>query len=138
MKLHAAIRGFLLDWELHNHAASTLRLYRSDLGVFARWMAGEGVTDVEEVTIAHLRAFMLHTQQRPADAVNPLKRANTDGRKLATATLQAYVKVIKVLFHWLVATATTPSCPAKEEATTKRPTRTISPPPGHSGAVTCR
>ncbi len=61
MKIEAAIEGFLMDWELRNRSAATLRLYRSCLGVFGRWLAGEGVHDAEEVTIAHLRAFMLHT-----------------------------------------------------------------------------
>lgn len=61
MKLEAAIKGFLMDWELRGRSDKTLGLYRSTLLVFARWLAGEGVTDVEEVSIAHLRAFMLHT-----------------------------------------------------------------------------
>ena len=54
------------------------------------------------MTIAHLRAFMPHTQQRPADAINPHKRPAADGRPVSAATLQSYVKSIKVLFHWLV------------------------------------
>jgi integrase/recombinase XerD len=103
MKVSEAIKGFLMDWELREHSPSTLKLYRSCLGVVARWLEDEqGVTMVEEVTIAHLRAFMLHTQQRPADAVNPTKRPAANGRTLTTASLQSYVKSIKVLFHWLV------------------------------------
>ncbi len=102
MKIEAAIEGFLMDWELRNRSAATLRLYRSCLGVFGRWLAGEGVHDAEEMTIAHLRAFMLHTQQRPADAVNPKKVPRRDGAKLSTASLVSYVKAIKVLCKWLV------------------------------------
>jgi integrase/recombinase XerD len=102
MKLEAAIKGFLMDWELRGRSEKTLGLYRSTLLVFARWLAGEVVQDVEEVTIAHLRAFMLHTQTRPADSVNPKKQPAADGRTLSTSALQAYVKSIKVLFHWLV------------------------------------
>src|SRR5690242_8796683 len=98
MKLDAAIKGFLMDWELRNHSPNTLRLYRSNLGVFARWLEGEGVTEAEDVTIAHLRAFMLHTQQRTPDIVNPRKPPRADGSTLSTATLQGYVKTIKVLF----------------------------------------
>jgi hypothetical protein len=68
------------------------------LGVLQRWLVAAGVVDVEAVTISHLRAFMLYTQQRPADVVNPSKRPAEDGRTLNTATLQAYVKAIKVFF----------------------------------------
>src|SRR5579862_4302010 len=99
MKLEAAIKGFLMDWELRGRSDKTLV---STLLVFARWLAGEGIQDVEEVTIAHLRAFMVHTQTRPADSVNPKKHPAADGRKLSTSSLQGYVKSIKVLFHWLV------------------------------------
>src|SRR5262249_39326549 len=103
MKIEAAIKGFLMDWELRQHSPNTLRLYRSNLRTLARWLEEEqGVREVEEVTIAHLRAFMLHTQQRPADASHPHKRPAADGRPVSTATLQSYVKSIKVLFHWLV------------------------------------
>src|SRR5690348_6451317 len=102
MKLQAAIQGFLMDWELRNHSPNTLRLYRSCLGVFARWLEGEGITEAEDITVAHLRAFMLHTQQRTADSVNPKKPTRADGGTLSTASLQSYVKSIKVLFRWLV------------------------------------
>jgi site-specific recombinase XerD len=102
MQVSEAIEGFLMDWELREHSPNTLRLYRSCLTVFARWLEEQGITEVEDVTVAHLRAFMLHTQQRPADAVNPKKRPDADGRRLSTASLQSYVKSIKVLFRWLV------------------------------------
>lgn len=122
MKIQAAIDGFLLDWELRNHSPATLRLYRSCLGIFARWLAeeGGGITEAEEVTIANLRAFMLHTQQRPADAPHPRKGPRPDGARLSTATLVSYVKAIKVLFHWLV----------EEEVISKNPALRLTKPSG--------
>jgi integrase/recombinase XerD len=101
MKIQAAILGFLMDWELRNRSPKTLGLYRSCLGVFARWLEGEGVTEAEDVTVAQLRTFMLHTQQRAADSVNPNKPTRPDGATVSIATLQSYVKSIKVLFRWL-------------------------------------
>ena len=55
---------------------------------------------MEEVTIHHLRAFMLHTQihQPPADAENPTKHADPNGSRPSTAALQTYAKAIKVFF----------------------------------------
>src|SRR5262249_31492104 len=62
----------------------------------------QGVTRAEDVTVAHLRAFLLETQQRPAGSVNPRRPPVLDGHPPTPATLQGYVKVIKLLFKWLV------------------------------------
>src|SRR5215469_10015682 len=63
---------------------------------------------------------MLHTQQRPVDAVNPTKHAHPDGPRPSTATLQTYVKAIKVFFHWLV----------EEEAVARNPALRLQKPNG--------
>jgi site-specific recombinase XerD len=102
MKVEAAIKGFLMDWELRGRSSATLRLYRSCLMVLARWLADQGVTSVEDVTITHLRAFILETQQRPAGSINPRRPQSLDGHTPTAATLQSYVKAIKLLFAWLV------------------------------------
>ncbi len=102
MKLQAAIQGFLMDWELRNHSPNTLRTYRSQLRVVARWLEEQGVTDVEDVTITHLRAFLVHTQQRPASSINPRRPSEASGQTPTVATMQGYVKAIKVLFGWLL------------------------------------
>ncbi len=64
MKLQAAIRGFLMDWELRGRSAKTLQLYRSCLMVLARWLEGQGVTTVEEVTVTHLRTCAALSSRR--------------------------------------------------------------------------
>ena len=53
---------------------------------------------MEDVTVAHLREFLVHTQQRPASSVNPRRPGELDGHTPSTATMQGYVKAIKVLF----------------------------------------
>src|SRR5258708_4566499 len=120
MKLEAAIKGFLLDWQLRNRSAKTLYTYGSCLGIVGNWLAEQGLEDVEEVTIHHLRAFLLHTSQRPAGSVNPRRPANKDGKPPSVATLQGYVKVIKVWFHWLV----------DEEVIGKNPAQRLEKPQG--------
>lgn len=91
-----------MDWELRGRSQATLRLYRSSLMVLARWLEDQGVSDVGNVTIAHLRAFILETQQRPAGSVNPRRPPASDGHSPTPPTLQSYVKAIKLLFKWLV------------------------------------
>ncbi len=120
MKIQAAIQGFLMDWELRNHSPNTLRTYRSQLQVVGRWLEEQGVTDVEDVTISHLRAFLIYTQQRPASSINPRRPAELDGRRLTTATMQGYVKAMKVLFGWL----------AEEEVIARSPAARLQKPSG--------
>jgi site-specific recombinase XerD len=102
MTVEAAIRGFLMDWELRGRSPATVRLYRSCLMVLARWLEDQGVAEADTVTITHLRAFILETQQRPAGSINPRRPQAADGRTPTPATLQSYVKAIKLLFRWLV------------------------------------
>lgn len=121
MKVQAAIQGFLMDWELRNHSPNTLRTYRSQLRVVGRWLEEQqGVADVEDVTITHLRAFLVHTQQRPASSINPRRPGELDGRTPTTATMQGYVKAIKLLFGWLV----------DEEVIAKNPAARLQKPSG--------
>ena len=102
MTIQAAIQGFLMDWELRGRSPATVRLYRSCLMVLARWLEDQRVTDVDDVAISHLRAFMLDAQQRPAGSSNPRRPPAADGHPPTTATLVSYVKAIKLLFRWLV------------------------------------
>lgn len=102
MKIQAAIDGFLMDWELRGRSPATIRLYRSCLGIVARWLDEQGVAKVDDVTVTHLRAFILETQQRPASSINPRRPGASDGHLCTPATLQSYVKAIKLLFKWLV------------------------------------
>jgi site-specific recombinase XerD len=125
MKLEAAKQGFLLDWQLRNRSAKTLYTYGSVLGIVVTWLAEQGIEEVEEVTVAHLRAFLLHTAQRPASSVNPRRPASKDGKPPSIATLQGYVKVIKVWFHWLV----------DEEVIGKNPAQRLEKPQGEKRIV---
>lgn len=111
MKIVKAIEGFLTDWQLRKHSPSTIRVYKSNLMVFCNWATAQGSSDVEDVTIQHLRSFMLETQNRPSGSLNPRRPARKDGAFLKPATLRSYVKSIKLLFKWLV----------EEEVLTKNP-----------------
>jgi site-specific recombinase XerD len=82
VKVQAAIQGFLMDWELRQRSPATLRLCRSCLAILARWLEGQSIQEVEDITIAHLREFILHTQQRPADSEHPHKHPAADGQAL--------------------------------------------------------
>jgi site-specific recombinase XerD len=59
------------------------------------------ITEVEDVTVGHLREFLVYTQNRTASSINPRRPAEQDGRKLSTASIGGYVKIIKVFFNWL-------------------------------------
>jgi site-specific recombinase XerD len=90
-----------MEWELRRRTENTLRTYRSQLGVVGRWLEGEGIDGVEDVTIAHLREFLVYTQNRTASSINPRRPGEEEGRKLTTDSIGGYVKAIKVFFTWL-------------------------------------
>ncbi|HEU5439303.1 MAG TPA: tyrosine-type recombinase/integrase [Ktedonobacterales bacterium] len=122
MEIVKAIEGFLIDWKLRRRAEGTVRVYRSHLMTLAQWLAEqeEGVSQVEDVSILHLRAFMVAQQNRPAGSINPRRPAAPDGHTLTASTLGAYVKAIKVFFGWLV----------EEEIIGRNPTLRLAKPAG--------
>lgn len=80
------------------------------------------------MTIHHLRAFMSDTQERTAGSLNPRRPAARDGHTTMPATQQAYVKVIKIFFTWMVEEEIITANPAlrlKKPTTAKRIVKTL-------------
>ena len=45
MKLNNAVEGFLTDWQLRKRSMATIRLYRSCLMVFVKWLTVQDIVD---------------------------------------------------------------------------------------------
>ncbi len=58
-----------------------MRWYKQKLGRWCRSMEEKGVTDIAQITVGHLRGFIVDVQGTVADAENPYKPAQEDGRK---------------------------------------------------------
>jgi len=66
-----AVEGFLIDLRARNRSPNTLHHYEHKLRIWAGWMAEQGVTQIAQVNIAHLRAFLLYLEQVPATRHHP-------------------------------------------------------------------
>ncbi len=58
MKLIEVIEQYLIDCENRNRSDGTMHLYQRQLGLMARWLDGQGVQELEEVTVPLMRLFL--------------------------------------------------------------------------------
>ncbi len=99
MKLTEVIEQYLIDCENRNRSEGTVRSYQSKLGLMARWLAEQGVLELEEVTVPLMRSYL-----------NFLKHSDSSDRygqvvqtgKLADSTMGTYVAVTKAFYQWCV------------------------------------
>lgn len=99
MKLIDVLEHFLSDCELRGLTLETRSWYRRRLGFFIRKLEQVcQVTELEEITIAHLRKVVLHLSSSKASDNNP--RTPTRNKPLSAYTIRGYVRVVKVFFGW--------------------------------------
>jgi site-specific recombinase XerD len=114
-----ALHGFLLDRRTQNRSEWTIIWYEQRLGHLVRWLQEQGVSDLEDVTATHLRAFVVHLQQMPAYQIHPNKHS-TDAR-LSPQTVHGYVRALRAFFAWCVGEDLLKSDPARRVARPKLP-----------------
>ncbi|GER88883.1 tyrosine recombinase XerD [Dictyobacter vulcani] len=99
MKLDKAIKGYLLDCRVRNLSIKTIQWYDQKLHFFAHWLdEDEDIQEIRDITIAHLRAFILHLQtiQVGRRTINK----GEDTTQVSPLTSKGYVQVIKGFFTW--------------------------------------
>jgi site-specific recombinase XerD len=116
MKISKAIEGYIIDCRTRGRSDKTIIWYDQKLKLCTRWLEEEeGIEHLHEVTITHLRSFVLYIQSEPVgrNAVN-----REDGGtpvKISPLTVKGYVQVIKGFFTWC----------CEEELIEKNPTRRL-------------
>lgn len=100
MKIQDAIEGFLLD-RRPQCSDDTMRWYKQKLGRWRRSVEAQGVTNIEQITVGHLRAFLVELQGVVADEENPRKPTNKEGRTVSDLTVHGYAQVVKTFCRWL-------------------------------------
>lgn len=100
MKIQDAIEGFLLD-RRPQCSDDTMRWYKQKLGRWQRYMEAQGVTAVEQITVGHLRAFIVEVARTIVDAENPYKPTVENGRSISDLTVHGYAQVVKTFCRWL-------------------------------------
>jgi Site-specific recombinase XerD len=99
MKVVKAIQGYLLDCRVRNRSAKTIQWYDQKLHFFARWLdEDEDVQQTGDVTVGHLRSFVLYLQAIQVGRNTINKSDNT--AQISPLTVKGYVQVIKGFFNW--------------------------------------
>jgi len=100
VKIQDAIEGFVLD-RRPQCSDDTMRWYQQKLGRWRRYMEAQGVCDIGQITVGHLRAFLVDLPGTVADAQNPRKPTNDEGRAISDQTVHGYAQVVKTFCRWL-------------------------------------
>ena len=104
------IQHYLRDCELKPLSSFTMRNYRHHLSVMAALLEKLcNVTDLEDITVFHLRECVQYLLNTPSDTVKGVYRK--DGDTLDISSVRGHVRVWKAFFNWCY----------KEELITKTP-----------------
>lgn len=99
MDIVHTIEYYISDCEIRGLTPPTILWYRQRLTLFASKLAEfASVTQLEEVTIAHLRQFVQVLMNTHANVNHP--RKPTQDRMLSPFTVRGYVRALKVFFNW--------------------------------------
>ena len=97
MRIDETVQQFLLDAEIRSRSKFTLSSYRQKLGVVVRLLESLGkVTELESVTVSHLRQVVQHLLTQPLG----VRIQMPDNRPLSVNSVRAYVRVTKAFFNW--------------------------------------
>jgi site-specific recombinase XerD len=92
MTLDDAIQAFLDVRHLDNCSPKTMRTYRQRLGYLATWLKQDkGITDVEQLTVDHLRGWMGYLKQTPTYR----------GQAMSDESIHSYGQSMLAFCHWL-------------------------------------
>ncbi len=99
MKVTEVIEQYLIDCENRNRSDGTVQIYRRQLGLMVRWLDGQGVQELEAVTVPLMRQYLNYLKH--SDSSERYVQTVQQG-KLSDATLGTYVSTVKAFFQWCV------------------------------------
>jgi site-specific recombinase XerD len=99
MTIVEAINGYIIDCRTQDRSERTIEWYQQKLSYFVRWISEEEeIEKLSQVTINHLRSFVLYVKSAPLGRTNFNKDA--DSSELSPLTVKGYVQVVKGFFTW--------------------------------------
>lgn len=106
MNLEKTVQHFLKDAELKRRSSHTLRFYRRSLMVLMRFLERQHITEVEQVTVFHLRdgvEYLFTPEYLQESQTN--RKSNRRGRSavngvLCDESVRCYVRIWKAFFNW--------------------------------------
>lgn len=118
LKLRNLIDGFGFSCQTEAKSPKTVEWYTAFLGRFDRFLKGKGLPDdVSSITKHHIRQFIRYLQ---TEARTPHKN-----KPLSPATIQGYVRTLKVFFSWLVKESYLDSNPTRGIPVPRAPTKIV-------------
>jgi integrase/recombinase XerD len=97
MKIDEVVEQFVLDLEARGRSDSIVKQYRLVLGQLGRWLRGQGIEELEGVTLFHLRKFVQFVREASPEQRGVVPRGS--GR-LALSVVALYVRLVKRFFRW--------------------------------------
>lgn len=93
------IHHFLLDCQVRGLAPLTTVSYRHHLDFLANLLASLcGISDLEQVTVIHLRKCVQHISTVPTDTTKG--RSSKEPVPLSVSSVRGYIRVWKAFFNW--------------------------------------
>lgn len=72
-----------------------MRHYEHKLRIWSKRITQQGVCDFDDITISHLRAFMLELERTPVTRRHPGRREQDGDPKVSNITMHGYVQTLK-------------------------------------------
>jgi len=121
IEIQSLIEGFRLYCMAEGKRPNTVRWYMSKLKIFQNYLKTHDLpTDVNQITIAHLREFLVYLQTEvKANQHNPYKPTQDKG--LTPQTVQGYARTLKAFFSWATMEGYLAQNPAKRLRIPKAP-----------------
>lgn len=92
LPIQKAIEDFVVDRELNNYTAKTIRTYEQRLRYFRTWVEStHSILYVEDLQLTHLRGWIAHLQKTPTYR----------GKKLSDESIHSYGQSLLAFCHWL-------------------------------------
>ena len=120
------IEHFLRDCDVKAYSPHTLVSYRHHLLVLVRLLQTLcAVSELEEVTVLHLRVCVQHLMRTPTETVRGMYRK--DGDTLDVSSVAAYVRAWKSFFSWCYKEGLIDSNPADKRLAIPKPSKKVIP-----------
>lgn len=100
--LDALVRAYLDDLQVRNYKPKTIQGYQLKLGRFTRWAAGEGATQLRQLTADLAKRYISYLQHEPRWSTHPLIRPAARP-PISPVAIRNYIRDLKAFSSWLAA-----------------------------------
>jgi site-specific recombinase XerD len=67
--MKSMLEMFVTECEYKNLSPLTVKIYKTDIGYLIEFLEGIGVTDIEKISLPHLKRWVVEMQKKPKYSV---------------------------------------------------------------------